>query len=62
MPMPLLLALLDIARLRAAQAARRDDGATSIEWAIFAILALTIGALVAGAITMAINNRLPAIK
>ncbi|MEU1812971.1 hypothetical protein [Micromonospora aurantiaca (nom. illeg.)] len=41
--------------------ARQDDGATAIEWAIFAILALTIAGLVAGAITLAINNRLPQI-
>jgi hypothetical protein len=60
--MPRLLALLDIARLRAKEAARRDDGATAIEWAIFAILALTIGGLVAGAITLAVNNRIPTIK
>lgn len=39
-----------------------DRGATAIEWAIFAILALTIAGLVAAAITMAINNRLPLIQ
>jgi hypothetical protein len=62
MTMPRLLALLDIARLRTKEAARGDDGATAIEWAIFAILALTIGGLVAGAITLAVNNRIPTIK
>jgi hypothetical protein len=45
------------------QSAHADDtGATAIEWAIFAILALTIAGLVAGAITLAINNRLPGIQ
>jgi hypothetical protein len=45
------------ARLRAA---RLDDrGATSIEWAMFALLALAIAGMVAAAITLAINNRLP---
>jgi Flp pilus assembly protein TadG len=39
-----------------------DEGATAIEWAIFAILALAIAGLVAGAITLAISNRLPGIK
>ena len=38
-----------------------DQGATAIEWAIFAILALAVAGLVAGAITLAINNRLPSI-
>jgi Flp pilus assembly pilin Flp len=42
---------------------RRDDrGATAIEWAIFALLAIAIAGLVAGAITAAINNRLPGIQ
>jgi Flp pilus assembly pilin Flp len=47
-----------------ARARRRADdrGATAIEWAIFAILAITIAGLVAGAITAAINNRLPGIQ
>ena len=44
-------------------AAHADDGgATAIEWAIFALLALAIAALVAGAITLAITNRLPGIQ
>jgi Flp pilus assembly pilin Flp len=38
-----------------------DTGATAIEWAIFAILALTIAALVAAAITLAVTNRLGSI-
>jgi hypothetical protein len=43
--------------------ARTDDrGGTSIEWAMFALLALAIAGLVAGAITLAINNRIPFIK
>ncbi len=52
-----------VALLRARwQAARRDDaGATAIEWAIFALLALAVAGLVAGAITLAVNNRLPGI-
>ncbi len=45
------------------RAAHADDrGATAIEWAIFAILALTIAGVVAAAITAAVNNRLPGIK
>jgi Flp pilus assembly pilin Flp len=47
-------------RWRAAHA--DDEGATAIEWAIFALLALAVAGLVAGAITLAINNRLPGIK
>jgi hypothetical protein len=39
-----------------------DRGATSIEWAMFALLALAIAGLVAAAITLAINNRLPFIN
>lgn len=42
---------------------RADDrGATAIEWAIFALLAIAIAGLVAGAITAAVNNRLPGIN
>ena len=45
------------------RAARGDDtGATAIEWAIFALMALLVAGLVAGAITLAINNRLPGIQ
>jgi Flp pilus assembly pilin Flp len=45
------------------RAGRTDDtGATAIEWAIFALLALAVAGLVAGAITAAVNNRLPNIK
>jgi hypothetical protein len=44
-------------------AARPDDrGATAIEWAMFALLALAIGGLVVGAIMLAINNRIPGIQ
>lgn len=39
-----------------------DQGATAIEWAIFALLAITIAGLVAGAIAAAVNNRLPGIQ
>jgi Flp pilus assembly protein TadG len=43
--------------------ARTDDrGATAIEWAIFALLALAVAGLVAGAITLAVNNRIPRIN
>jgi Flp pilus assembly pilin Flp len=43
--------------------ARTDDaGATAIEWAIFALLALAIAGTVAAAITAAINHRLPGIR
>ncbi|MEV4199334.1 hypothetical protein [Micromonospora globbae] len=45
------------------RAARTDDtGATAIEWAIFALLAIAVAGLVAAAITLAINNRLPGIQ
>lgn len=60
--MELLKLLAGYLQARAAAAARDDDGATAIEWAIFAILALAIAGLVAGAITLAINNRLPLIN
>ncbi len=43
--------------------ARTDDqGATAIEWAIFALLALAIAGIVAAAITLAVNNRVLSIK
>jgi Flp pilus assembly pilin Flp len=42
--------------------ARDERGATAIEWAIFAILAITIAGIVAAAITAAVNNRLPGIQ
>lgn len=58
-PLKLLTGYL---QARAAAAVSDDDGATAIEWAIFAILALAIAGLVAGAITLAINNRLPLIN
>jgi Flp pilus assembly protein TadG len=48
------------ARRRAARA--DDEGATAIEWAIFALLALAVAGLVAGAIALAVNNRLPGIQ
>ncbi|WP_327009753.1 hypothetical protein OHA72_22490 [Dactylosporangium sp. NBC_01737] len=45
------------------RAARTDDrGATAIEWAMFALLALAVGGLVVGAIMLAVNNRIPGIK
>ena len=53
---------LTMADLAAARRRADDRGATAIEWAIFAILAITIAGLVAGAITAAINNRLPGIQ
>lgn len=42
-------------------AAQDDTGATAIEWAVFALLALGIAAAVAAAIWLAINNRIPGI-
>jgi Flp pilus assembly pilin Flp len=39
-----------------------DQGATAIEWAIFALLAIAVAGLVAGAITLAVTNRLPGIS
>ncbi len=52
-----------IARLREGVRTVHDDdrGATAIEWAIFALLALAVAGLVAAAITVAITNRLPGI-
>jgi hypothetical protein len=58
---PLTQTVLAVARQRWRNARADDTGATAIEWAIFAILALTVAGLVAGAITVAINNRLPGI-
>jgi Flp pilus assembly pilin Flp len=55
----IMLALLR-QRWRAAHA--DDRGATAIEWAIFAILALSIAGLVTAAITAAVNKRLPLIQ
>jgi Flp pilus assembly protein TadG len=48
------------ARWHAARA--DDDGATAIEWAVFALLALAVAGLVATAITLAVQNRLPGIQ
>lgn len=53
----LITTLLALAGDRARQAARNDDGATAIEWAIFAILALAIAGAVALAINAAITTR-----
>ena len=47
-------------RWRAAHA--DDQGATAIEWAIFALLALGIAGAVGAAIWLAINNRIPGIS
>jgi hypothetical protein len=41
---------------------RGDDGTTAIEWAIFALLALTLAGIVAAAITAAVNHRIPGIQ
>jgi Flp pilus assembly pilin Flp len=59
---PLIQSAAALLRRRWQAAHADDDGATAIEWAIFAILALTIAGLVAVAITAAINNRLPGIQ
>lgn len=45
-----------------ADQARADDGASAIEWVIFGVLAVTVAGLVAAAITLAVNNKLPGIK
>ncbi len=58
----LLEATMALLRARWQDTRSDDEGATAIEWAIFAILALAIAGLVAGAITLAINNRLPGIQ
>lgn len=58
----LMTTLLALLGDRVRHAARHDEGATAIEWAIFAILALLIAGLVAGAITLAVNNRIPQIS
>ena len=57
----LIEAALVLLRARWRAARRGDTGATAIEWAIFALMALLVAGLVAGAITLAINNRLPRI-
>jgi len=57
----LIEAALVLLRARWRTARRGDTGATAIEWAIFALMALLVAGLVAGAITLAINNRLPRI-
>ena len=58
----LLIVYVHVARARAKEAIERDDGATAIEYAIFALMALGIGAAVAGAIWLAVNNRIPGIQ
>lgn len=40
----------------------RDDGATAIEWAIFALLALAVGGTVAAAITAYVDGKASSIK
>lgn len=59
---PQIVCILSLLRQRCRAAHADDQGATAIEWAIFAVLALTIAGLVAAAITMAVNNRLPGIQ
>ena len=58
----LLESAITVLRQRWQDAHTDDRGATAIEWAIFAILALAVAALVAAAITAAVNNRLPLIQ
>jgi hypothetical protein len=58
----LLESAIALLRQRWHDAHADDRGAAAIEWAIFAILALTVAALVAAAITAAVNNRLPLIQ
>jgi hypothetical protein len=58
----LIAAMLALLRDRLRDTRADDTGATAIEWAIFALLALAVAGLVAGAITLAINNRLPGIQ
>ncbi len=54
--------MLALLRQRWHAAHEDDQGASAIEWAIFAILALLIAGLVAAAIEAAVRNRLPGIK
>jgi len=43
--------------------ARTDDtGATAIEWAIFALMAIAVAGVVAAAIVIAVGNRVPGIQ
>ena len=53
-----------LAYLRGRWAALRSDdtGATAIEWAIFALLAIAIAGTVAAAITIFVNNKSSNIK
>lgn len=39
-----------------------DEGATAIEWAVFAFLAITIAGIVAGAITLYVKSESAKIK
>lgn len=59
---PLINYMLTLLRERWRTARTDDRGATAIEWAIFALLALAVAGMVAGAITLAIQNRIPRIN
>jgi Flp pilus assembly pilin Flp len=61
MTVQFITTLLAFVRDRA-RAAQSDDGATAIEWAIFALIALAVAAAVGAAITLAVNNRIPGIQ
>jgi Flp pilus assembly protein TadG len=58
----LIESAITLLRARWSMARNDDRGATAIEWAIFALLALAIAGIVAGAITLAISNRVLNIK
>ncbi len=58
----LIASLVTVLRQRWRAAHADDRGATAIEWAIFALLALAIAGAVAGVITAAVNNRTANIK
>jgi hypothetical protein len=58
----LLQTVVALARAQWHKTSNEDEGATAIEWAIFALLALAVAGTVAGAITLAVSNRAPNIK
>jgi Flp pilus assembly pilin Flp len=55
-------AMLALLRTRWQAAQGDDTGATAIEWAIFAVLAVGIAGAVAAAIWLAVTSRIPGIQ